>query len=229
MHVDSHQKRPGWQGKTEAELCELRLDLARMIKEHSGGRVACAFNATIYRDTLGDVPMLTRWAQDHMDLVQTMVYILFRSAKRRQGFNYFAGGRAIDAGELVYQLDHMEEHKDIRAQEVVDTIRQVAIRTSSPAPSLNGTEDPRSMKWLLTLRVGNPRRILGYLDPKFIELIQVLHHLFHGTYLAYARPWVTRAAQALFPLALVNRSIRRIFWKWLKEPSAWASAWTSSP
>lgn len=218
MHVDSHQKRPGWQGKTEADLCELRLWLARMIKEHSQGRVACAFNATIYRDTLADIPMLTRWAQDHMDLVQTMVYILFRSAKRRQGFSYYAGGRLIDAGDLVYQLDHMEAHKDILTQEVVDAIRRID-PDFEPCAYLNGTEDPRSMKWLLTLRVGNKNRILGYLDPLFAELLQVFHHLFHGTYLAYARPWVTRAAHMLFPLALVDRSIRQILWRWLKEPS----------
>ncbi len=220
MHVDSHQKRPGWQGRTEAELCELRLNLARMIKEHSRGRVACAFNATIYRDTLGDIPMLTRWAQEHMDLVQTMVYILFRSAKAQAAFDVFVHGKRVDTHDLVYQLDHMEEHKDILAQDVADTIRGVCPEFE-PCAFLNGTEDPRSMKWLLTLRVGDKDRILGHLDAKFAEIVQSFHHLFWGTYLAYARPWLTNTAQALFPLALVNRSVRKVFWQWLKAPRRW--------
>ncbi|MFZ5426798.1 MAG: radical SAM protein, partial [Thermodesulfobacteriota bacterium] len=221
MHVDSHQKRPGWQGKTEAELCELRLKLADMIHEHGGGKVACAFNATIYRDTLGDIPMLTRWAQEHMDRVQTMVFILFRSVKTQAGFDCFANGKPVDPHDLVYQLDHMETHKDILAQDVADVIREHVDPEFEPCAYLNGTEDPRSMKWLLTLKVGDKDRTLGYLSPKFAEIVQSFHHLFWNTYLAYTRPGVTNTAQAIFPLALFDKSVRKIFWKWLKEPSKW--------
>ena len=221
MHVDSHQKRPGWQGKSEAELNELRLTLATMISEHSDGRVACAFNATIYRDTLGDVPMLTRWAQDHMDIVQTMVFILFRSVKAQAGFDCWVHGENINPGELVYHLGHMEGHQDIVAQDVVDILRQNDPEFE-PCAYLNGTEDPRSMKWLLTLRVGNKDRILGYLDAKLAEMTQAFHHLFFGTYVAYTRPWLNRNAQALFPLALVNKGLRTIFGRWLKAPSRYA-------
>jgi len=220
MHVDSHQKRPGWSGKTEAELCELREKLANMIFEHGQGKVACAFNATIYRDTLDDVPMLTRWAQDHMDRVQTMVFILFRSVKRQANFDCHAGGKPVNVGELVYQLDHMEQHKDIVAQEVADKIREID-PDFEPCAFLNGTEDPRSMKWLLTLKVGAKDRTLGYLSPKFAEAVQVLHHLFWDTYLAYGRPWLTNNAHGLFPFAPFNKSVRKIFWEWLKEPDKW--------
>ena len=219
MHVDSHQKRPGWQGKSETELCALRLKLAEMIFEHSGGRVACAFNATIYRDTLDDVPMLTRWAQAHVDKVQTMVFILFRSAKAQAGFDCHAGGRPVAMTELVYQLDHMEGHKDIVAQEVADKIRE-GDPDFEPCAFLNGTEDPRSMKWLLTLKACDKSRTLGYLDPKLAEAIQSFHHMFWGTYLAYARPRLTNNALFLFPL-LFFRSVRAMFLKWLKNPGRW--------
>jgi organic radical activating enzyme len=218
MHVDSHQKRPGHTGQSEAELCELRLRLAQMIHEHGRGRVACAFNATIYRDTLDQLPMLTRWAQEHMDLVQTMVYILFRSAKRQNDFDCHVGGAPVDLGALTYQLDNMEGEKDILAQEVADQIREQD-PDFEPCAYLNGTEDPLSMKWLLTLRVGSKDRILGYMDPKFAEMVQTFHHLLRGTYLAYVRPWVNRAPQAMFPLALINRGLRRVLAKWLGSPS----------
>jgi len=220
MHVDSHQKRPGYAGQSEAQLCELRLKLAEMIHTHGKGKIACAFNATIYRDTLDDVPMLARWAHGHMDKVQTMVFILFRSMKAQADFDNFALGRPVAGKELVYQLDHMENHKDILAQEIVDKLREDD-PDLEPCAFLNGTEDPRSMKWLLTLRVGGKDRILGYMDPKFAELAQSFHHLMWGTYLAYARPWLTNSAQGLFPLALVNKAIRKVFGKWLSAPSQW--------
>jgi uncharacterized Fe-S cluster-containing radical SAM superfamily protein len=217
VHVDSHQNRPGWIGKNEAELNELRSQLARMIHEAGAGKIACAFNATIYRDTLPDIPVLTTWAQDNMDIVQTMVYILFRSAKSQTGFDAFVNGAPVDPKQLVYQLDHQEEHQDVMSQEVVDMIRQ-ALPDYEPCAFLNGTEDPRAFKWLLGLTMGRKGRVLNYLDGKFAEFLQVGHHLLYGTYLAYTCPCWGRNMQLLFPLALFNRSLRRAMWQWLKNP-----------
>jgi len=36
VHVDSHQNRPGWTGKSEVELNELRSQIAQMIHESGG-------------------------------------------------------------------------------------------------------------------------------------------------------------------------------------------------
>jgi MoaA/NifB/PqqE/SkfB family radical SAM enzyme len=220
MHVDSHQNRPGWKGASEKDLCELRLKLANMIHEHGQGKVSCSFNATIYRDTLPDIPMLTRWAHEHIDIVQTMVYILFRSARKKNNFDVFVNGKPVDVGDLVYQLDNQEEHQDIVSQEIADAIR-LAYPDHEPCAYLNGTEDSLSMKWLLTLRVGTKDEILGYLDPKFAEWTQVFHHLFFGTYLAYSRPCWMQWFQKMLPLAPVNKSLRTIFGKFLTRPKLW--------
>ena len=99
FHVDSHQNRPGWQGKTEEELNELRLRLARTCAEYGKGRIACSFNATIYRDTLDEIPMLVHWAQKHIDVVNTMVFILFRSAKAKSGYDGFVHGQQDRRGQ----------------------------------------------------------------------------------------------------------------------------------
>lgn len=217
MHVDSHQKRPGWTGASEMDLCELRVKLANMIHDNSRGRVACSFNATIYRDTLPAIPMLTSWAHQHIDIVQTMVFILFRSARKKNNFDVFANGRPVDVGDLVYQLDNQENHQDIDSQEIADAIR-LAYPEHEPCAFLNGTEDPRSMKWLLTLRVGNKDEIFGYLDAKFAEWTQSFHHLLFGTYLAYSRPCWMRGFQKLLPLAPFNKSLRTIFARLLARP-----------
>jgi uncharacterized Fe-S cluster-containing radical SAM superfamily protein len=220
VHVDSHQGRPDSPAQTEAGLNEVRTRLATMIHEAGQGQISCAFNATIYRDTLKDIPVLTQWATEHMDIVQTMVYILFRTAKSQASFDAFALGERVDPTQLVYQLDHQEEHQDVVAQEVADQIR-LASPDYEPCAYLNGTEDTRAMKWLLSLSMGDKNKIYGYLDGKFAEFLQSAHHYRYGTYLAYTRPCLARNVQFLLPLSLFNRSLRRAFGKWLKNPLDW--------
>jgi MoaA/NifB/PqqE/SkfB family radical SAM enzyme len=217
LHIDSHQKRPGWKDATEEDLNELRLKVASMIREGGKGKIFTAFNATIYRDTLKDIPMLTRWAQDHMDAVHTMVYILYRSEKRTGEFEKYVRGERIDTKKLVYQLDHMEEHDDVVTQEVVDQIRTVC-PDYEPCGFLNGTADPSTSKWLLAIRTGNSKEILGYQDAKFIELVQAGYHYLKGRYLAYADPRYMTRAKMMFPLALINGGVRRTFGKLLRQP-----------
>lgn len=220
FHVDSHQNRPGWKGKSEQELNELRLKLARMVYKHGRGRIAVAFNATIYRDTLGEIPGLVEWAREHMEFVNTMVFILFRSAKKKSNFEGWVSGRKVDLGQLVYHLDNQDDVPDIVAEEVVEQIRKVFPKYE-PCGYLNGTEDVTAFKWLLGLRLGNEEQMFGCVDPKFIELVQTTHHLVKGTYLAYTSPRLMRNGAVLLPLAVVNRSLSRVAWNYLRHPSNW--------
>lgn len=223
VHVDSHQQRPEWKGKSETELNELRLRLAEIIHDAGEGRISCGFNATIYPDTLNEIPMLTRWAQSHMDVVHTMVYILFRQASFDPQFDYFVGGRQIDpeeAASLRYLLSDSSNYRNIMTQEVVDLIRETN-PDYEPCAFLNSSLDGNSPKWLLGIRIGRPDKILGYMDGKFVEIVQMLHHMIKGTYVAYARPGLTGLAQVLFPLALLNKGMFNTFRNWLKEPSKW--------
>ncbi len=223
VHVDSHQQRPEWAGKNETELNELRLHLAKIIHDAGKGRISCGFNATIYPDTLKDIPMLTRWCQEHMDLVHTMVYILFRQARVEPQFDYFVDGRPMDPAEaahLRYLPENPAAHRDIMSQEVVDLIREVAPQYE-PCAFLNSNQDPMAVKWLLGVRAGGPDEILGYMDGRFVEMVQMLHHLIFGTYMAYSRPGLTKITQALFPLALINKGMFNVLRNWLKRPSRW--------
>lgn len=220
IHIDSHQHRPDWNGQTEAELNELRSYYAHMVHDAGKGRISCSFNATIYPDTVKDIPLLTQWAQEHIHLVQTMVYILFRLAKVDPTFDYYVGGRQIDPTEaeyLRYEKDFSSQHHDVNAQEVVDKIREVSPEYE-PGAFLNSNQDGGAVKWLLALRAGRPDKILGYLDGKFFELTQSVHHLLYGTYLAYSRPWAMKCVPSIFPLAAVNRTVRNLAKNWISEP-----------
>lgn len=226
FHVDSHQKRPGWTGKNELELNEFRLKLAKMTHEAGQGQVACAFNATIYPDTLEYIPALTRWAHENMGLVNTMVYILYRSIIwSEDDWDVYVKGKKVETQDLteklVYNYDFKEgPQEQLVCQDIADKIREV-YPDYEPCAYLNGTEDPLSMKWLLSLRIGNRNRILGHVDGKFMELIQGFHHFLFGTYLAYSKPSRMKISPAVFFLALFNRSMRKIFFKWLRTPAEW--------
>jgi MoaA/NifB/PqqE/SkfB family radical SAM enzyme len=181
FHVDSSQTRPGWKGADELALNELRLQFAQMVADE--GDLTVSFNATIFEHTLQHVPKLLEWAARHIDLVNIMVLILFRTTRTSQ-FDYFAQGKPIDPAKFVYYDEDKNPHP-LDAHRVVETI-QAADPLFKPAAYLGGTRDPESFKWLLAGRVGDKDGIHGYVGPRFMELAQTAHHLFKGTYLAYS-------------------------------------------
>lgn len=183
FHVDSKQGRPGWRDKTEVGMNDLRQQYVEMVS--SVGGLACAFNSTVYEDTLVEVPDLVDWAGRNMDTVHTMVFILYRHAALAQ-FDYYAGAKKVDVGQLVYG-DEKPRRVDMKAQEVVDVIRE-RHPDFSPCAYLNGTEQADSFKWLLAMRLGNARGTFGWVGPKFMELSQASYHLWAGRYLSYAPP-----------------------------------------
>lgn len=204
FHVDSRQGRPGWKGRDELELNALRLELAEML--HEVGGLSCSFNATVYEDTLASVPDLVEWAGRHIDIVQGMVFILYRAAVPQIPFDWYAGARQVDMSALVYS-DDGRRRVDIKAPEVVAEIRK-RHPDFQPCAYLNGTEKPDSFKWLLGVRLGTPGRIDGYLGPKFLELVQTGHHLGTGRYLAYSSPRLTARGRSAFLLAPFDAGVR---------------------
>jgi len=214
FHIDSKQGRPGWKDKTEQEMNELRLHFAEMA--HRVGGLSCAFNATVYEDTLQYVPELVQWAQDHIEMVHVMVFIAYRDAVLDGEFDYYAGGKRIDPKPLVYAVPVKEQRDDITSREVVAKIRE-RFPDFAPAAYLGGTEDPDSFKWLMAGRIGTRERISGYVGPRMMEAVQTLHHLFTGRYLAYAKPGMLGMGRStMLAASAVDPGARKAFWNWLK-------------
>jgi len=212
FHVDSRQGRPGWKGKNEIELNELRLHLARMLADEGG--VSCSFNATVYEDTLKYVPELSEWAARHIDIVQVMVFILYRAAVPQLPFDWYVGGTKIDRDKLYYSEDG-HRRADLKAREVIAGLREKD-PDYAPAAYLNGTDRPDSFKWLLAGRIGSKDRVYGYVGPKFFETMQVGNHLITGRYLAYARPKLTSLGRTMLLLSPLDRATRRTAGAYLK-------------
>jgi pyruvate-formate lyase-activating enzyme len=214
FHVDSKQHRPQWKGKTEVELNPLRLSFAELLAEAGG--LSCAFNSTVYGDTLQSIPDIVEWGQKHIDIVHVLVFIAFRAAVLEKQFDYYAGGKKIDMAPVVYSTPEEDQRLDILSNDIVEVIR-TRYPDFEPCAYLNGTEKPDSFKWLLSGRIGTKKNIYGYVGPKFMELAQIAHHFRHGKYLAYTKPSVQRHAKPMLLLAPADRGIRRIAKNYLRS------------
>ena len=213
IHIDSKQGRPGWKGKTEIELNELRYHYAKMIADE--GDICCSFNSTVYEDTLKYVPEMLKWAQNNIDMVQTIVFILYRAVNNKE-YDFYLASKKIDMVQLVYNEDP-PTRTDIKAQEIVEMIRK-EYPDFNPCAYLNGSEKPDSFKWLLTGRLGTRKKIYGYMGSKGMEIIQVFHHLINDRYLAYSKPKETRKGRLMLLLSVFDKSLRRTTKNFLKNP-----------
>jgi pyruvate-formate lyase-activating enzyme len=214
FHVDSKQHRPSWKGKNEVELNQLRLYFAEMLAEVGG--LSCAFNSTVYPDTLQYVPDIAEWGHQHIDIVHILVFIAFREAMLEKDFDYYAGAEKIDMTRTVYSTYEEDRHLDILSNDIVEAIR-TKYPDFEPCAYLNGTAKPDSFKWLLAGRIGTKDEIYGYVGPKFMELAQVSHHFRNDKYLAYTKPSVQGHAKRMLLLAPLDRGIRMTAHKYLRS------------
>jgi hypothetical protein len=125
------------------------------------------------------------WARDHIDIVHSMVFILFRTSCQDE-FDYYANGRLVDVDRLVY-FGQEKNPEPITAQEAVSLIKAQQ-PDYDPCAYLGGTQDPQSFKWLMAGRFGTRGKIHGYVGRRYLEVLQTGYHLLFDRYFAYASP-----------------------------------------
>ena len=179
------------------------------------GNIACSFNSTVYHDTLKYVPELVKWAQEHIDIVHTMVFILFRYITPSLPYDFYAGDKKIVFDDIHYHSDN-EEVTNLRSEDAVTEIRKV-FPDFKPAAFLNGTHKADDFKWLLSERIGTKDKIFGFLNDKFLEMVMTFNHVVNDRYLSYASPKTSSLGRAtLLNLWIINKSIRTALKKYLK-------------
>lgn len=214
FHIDSKQGRPGWKNKNELEMNELRLHYARMLADAGG--ISCSFNSTVYEDTIQYVPGMVKWAQEHIDIVQVMVFILYRAVNNDK-VDFYLGPKKIDMNQLVYN-EETTERTDIKAEEIVELIRKEVDSDFDPCAYLNGSEKPDSFKWLLTGRLGTKKKIYGYVGSKGMEIMQTFYHLFKSKYLAYARPKDAAMGRSMLLLSPFDKRLKKTLFNYYRNP-----------
>ncbi|HMN17394.1 MAG TPA: radical SAM protein [Ignavibacteriaceae bacterium] len=216
FHIDSKQGRgreEKWRNKNEVELNELRLCYAEMLAAEGG--IACSFNSTIYSDTLQYVPELVDWAQKHIDIVDTMVFILFRYITPNTPFDFYIGDSKIVWTDIHYHSEY-EEIVDLKSPMIVEKIRE-KFPDFTPSAFLNGTHKADDYKWLLSERIGNRDKIFGYTGKKFMELVMISYHFMFDKYLSYASPKTLRMGRStMFLLSVFDKGVRKALKNYLK-------------
>ena len=207
FHVDSHQGRPGWEGKTEKELNQLRQLLADMIYEAKG--LICAFNTTILPETLHEVADIVKWTTANLHKVSANVLIPVRTAHPEDAWDYYAGAEKIKIDQTPYASK--QSYRNLSALDICQEIWRVLPNYQFHS-YLGGTILPDSPKWLFGTHMGSRKKLFGNLGPKSVELIQSVHHMFTGKFLSFTSPRINRKARPLFALGLFDRYIRQA-WK----------------
>jgi pyruvate-formate lyase-activating enzyme len=209
IHIDSHQQRPHWKGKTEAELNELRQQCADMVAAEKDLYVI--FNATVYPSSYREIPDILRWGQANIDRVHGLVFITYRTATTDTAVALDTTKQAVDFGKLSYVTEHFDE-KFVTGPEVVDIIQQTCPEFE-PAAYLGGTQRHDSYKWTAGAMLGSKRKMFGSVGKKTMELAQTMHHLFKGTYLAYlSQASIGRVAFLMGAVDKVVGKAHRNYW-----------------
>ncbi len=208
MHIDSHQGRPKWRGKNEAENNELRQYFADMI--HDVGGIYVIFNSTVYPSTYHEIPDVVRWGLDNIDRVQGLVFITYRTATSDDSVGIDSTSQKVDIAKLSYTRDSFDE-KFVTGPEVYDIIKKNFPQYEA-ASYLGGTVRHDSYKWLIGAMVGNRKQAYGSVGKQTMEVAQVGHHLFNGTYLAYLSQ--ARIGTKLFALSPWDPTLRQAYKKW---------------
>ena len=181
VHVDSHQNRPHWTGKSEAELNEFRQQCADMIAAEGGLYVI--FNSTIYPSSFHEIPDIIRWGQANIDKVNGLVFITYRTATTDKNIGFAAQEQPVDISKLSYIRQQFDE-KFVTAPEIYELIKQ-GFPEYDAAGYLGGTIRHDSFKWLIGAMIGGKHTVYGSVGKQTMEAAQAGHHIWKKRYLAY--------------------------------------------
>ena len=204
FHVDSHQSRPGWKGKSEKELNELRQRFVDMVKSEGG--LVCGFNTTIFPDTVTYVPDIIEWTSRNIRDASVMTLIAARMLNPDTPFDFYAGGRRVDLSEMGFFSTH--HYKNLTTLDIYSEVKK-ALPDYEFCAFLGGTTLPFSLKWAIAARIGSGKHSYGNLGAKSMEILQNSYHALNGVYLAYAKPSLSKKGKLLFLFSVFDPEIRK--------------------
>jgi pyruvate-formate lyase-activating enzyme len=211
VHIDSHQNRPHWHNKSEADMNELRQLVTEMVSEVRG--LYLVFNSTVYPSTYHEIPDVVRWGQANFGRVHGLVFITYRTMTTEDTVALDNAKRQVDVSQLGYFKDHFEE-KFVTSPEVRQIIKD-NLPEYEAAGYLGGSILHTSYKWLIGALIGGNGRVYGSVGKQTMEVAQVGHHLLKGTYLAYLSQ--ANVGAKVFLLSPWDKTLRQASKNWLRD------------
>jgi hypothetical protein len=203
FHVDSGQQRPGWEGKSEAEMNGLRQKFADLLWEAGG--LQCGYNITVFPWTMSAIPDVLSWARANVHKVQHVSLISFRSMLLNDGWSYEANGSPVDTTKFRCTTQDPGD-LEVSTEKMAEVVAR-AFPDIRPCAYLSGTTSPEICKFLIYLVLGTKNRIYGSLGPKTAELAQAFHHFAKGRYLSFQDK--ASHGKTIFLLGLFDREARK--------------------
>jgi pyruvate-formate lyase-activating enzyme len=207
FHADSGQERPGWTGKTEEEMNELRQRLTDMV--HKAGKIRCGFNLTVRRSNLGQISDIVRWFRANVHKVNSLSLITYRGIPDDPTCEMLVNGHKIDR-QIIASNIRPESEINITTIDLHDELSR-HFDSLHPTAYLNGTPAEDTFKYLVTINAGSKNRIYGTVGPKTAEIYQLLYHVFTGRYDAV----IPDPGRAIFFMAMFDKKLRSTLKKYL--------------
>jgi MoaA/NifB/PqqE/SkfB family radical SAM enzyme len=211
VHIDSHQNRPQWRDKSEADMNELRQQVTDMVS--SVGGMYLVFNSTVYPSTFHEIPDVVRWGRENFGLVHGLVFITYRTMTTEDTVALDNSKREVDVTRLGYVKDRFDE-KFVTSPEVHQIIKD-NFPEYEAAGYLGGSILHTSYKWLAGAQIGTRGRVYGSVGKQTMEVAQVGHHLLKGTYLAYLSQ--ANIGAKVFLLSPWDKTLRQAGKNWLRD------------
>jgi hypothetical protein len=211
FHIDSGQNRPNWEGRTEAELNELRQSFADVVASVKG--IGCGFNVTVTRNNLESVPDVVGWAVRNIRKVHHMTLIALRGIVVSDNVAFFTKGERLSKDMIPNPVDDPED-VSITADEILTKIQE-RFPDISPSGYLNGNAFPETNKYLVSVVVGSSHQTYGVLGARALEAIQVASHLVKGRYVSITKK--TNVGRKIFLLALLDPVLRKSFSRFMRR------------
>lgn len=211
VHIDSHQNRPHWQGKSEGELNFLRQEIADRVAAEGG--MYLVFNSTVYPSTFHEIPDIVQWGQANIEKVQGLVFITYRTATLSDSKATDKADQAVDMRRLSYTRETFDEHF-VTGPEIYQLIKE-NFPEYEASGYLGGSVRHDSYKWLVGAMVGSKHKMYGSVGKKTMELVQTGHHLWTGRYLAYLS--TARIGSKVFWLSPGDAILRQAWKKRVKD------------
>jgi MoaA/NifB/PqqE/SkfB family radical SAM enzyme len=211
FHIDSHQGRPGWQGKSEKEHNQLRQKYADMCAEVGGLYVV--FNSTVYPSTFNEIPDIVRWGNQNFSKVNGLVFITYRTATTENNVAINNDKQIVDFGKLSYIRESFAD-KFVTAPEVHQLLKN-NFPEYEPSGYLGGSIRHDTYKWLIGALIGNNKKIYGSVGKETMEISQVGHHIFNRTYLAYLSQ--AKVGAKVFLMSPWDEKVRQAAKNWFKD------------
>jgi len=210
FHIDSAQERPGWSGKSEKDLNELRQYYADILWKTK--KVQCGFHVTISRSNIESIPEILKWSQDNITRVHHISFLAYRAVAKDPIYELIANGKIIDPVQS-FGANPKPEEISITTEEMYTYIQKTN-PDLRPSVYLNGTSVHETNKFLIIVSAGTSRNHLGVLGSKTMEMAQMFYHLFNGKYFAFLEN--PRPGKKLFFLSIFDNEVKKIFINYLK-------------